>query len=298
MSAAEVPSTAPRLLAPTQIGGSVFRWGSRTYVMGIVNLTPDSFSGDGLLAVSGRDEEAAARAAVERARLMIEEGADVVDVGGESSRPGHVPVPAAEETARVLPALRAIREALPSAVVSIDTTKPEVAAAALDAGADLINDVWGTCADDSMIRLAATRGVPLVVTHNRATPEYRDFLPEMLSDLGAAVDRALELGVRPDSLILDPGFGFGKTPGHNLEVVRHLPELRAMGYPVLLGTSRKSTLGKVLGGASPEGRLEATLATTALGIAGGADMVRVHDVGPNVRAARMSDAVVRGGIEL
>ncbi len=299
MSPPQILPGAPRPLPPTRIGSSTFHWGSRTFVMGIVNVTPDSFSGDGLLAESGSQEPGrAAEAALARARQMIEEGADVVDVGGESSRPGHVPIGAEEEKARVLPALTAIRRALSGAVVSIDTTKPEVAAAALDAGADLINDIWGTRADDSMLRLAAARGVPLVITHNRERPEYRDFVAEMLADLRAAVEHALELGVLPGSLLVDPGFGFGKTPEHNLEVLRHLPELRALGYPVLLGTSRKSTLGKVLGGAPAEARLEATLATTALGIAGGADMIRVHDVGPNLRAARMSDAVVRGWVEL
>jgi dihydropteroate synthase len=284
------PPAAPRALPPTRIGGTIFEWGRRTYVMGIVNVTPDSFSGDGLL-TRATD---AARAAADQAGRMIDEGADVIDVGGESTRPGHQPVSAEEEMARVLPAVAAVRSRHPSAVISIDTTKLEVAAAALDAGADLLNDVWGTCADDSMARLAAARQVPLIVMHNRAAPEYEDFAAELLADLRSAVDRAIGLGVKPESLIVDPGFGFGKTPEHNLEVMRHLPEVRALGYPVLLGTSRKSTLGRVLGGAPVEARLEATLATTALGIAGGVDMVRVHDVAANVRAARMCDAIVRG----
>jgi dihydropteroate synthase len=289
------PASSPaatRPLPPTRIGGTVFEWGRRTYVMGIVNVTPDSFSGDGLLAARAAD---AARAAADQAARMIDEGADVIDVGGESTRPGHEPVSAEDEMARVLPALAAIRSRLPSAVISIDTSKPEVAAAALDAGADLLNDVWGTDANDSMARLAAARQVPLIVMHNRAAPEYKDFVAELLAGLRSAVDRAIELGVKPERLLVDPGFGFGKTPEHNLEVMRHLPEVRALGHPVLLGTSRKSTLGRVLGGAPVEARLEATLATTALGVAGGVDMVRVHDVAANVRAARMCDAVVRGG---
>jgi dihydropteroate synthase len=294
-TAAETPAGAPRRLTPTRIGSSLFEWGSRTYIMGIVNVTPDSFSGDGILAVEHDDP---AEAAAEQAVRMIEEGADMVDVGGESTRPGHAPVTPQEELARVLPAVAAIRRASPNAVISIDTSKALVAAAALDAGANLVNDVWGTSPDDSMARLAAERQVPLIVMHNRERPQYEDFAAELLADLRAALDRAIEFGVRPENLLVDPGFGFGKTPAHNLEAMRLLPELRALGHPVLLGTSRKSTLGKVLGGLPPESRLEATLATTALGIAAGVDVIRVHDVQANCRAARMGDAIVRGGVPL
>jgi dihydropteroate synthase len=292
-SGAPIP-LAPRRLPPTLIGGRVFAWGVRTFVMGIVNVTPDSFSGDGILAAGAGAGGAAMEAAVAQARRMVDEGADILDVGGESTRPGHSPVPAAEERARVVPVISAIHAALPDVPISVDTSKAEVAAEALDAGAGLLNDVWGTGPDDALARLAAERRVPLVVMHNRAEARYGDFLAEMLADLTAALDRARTLGVAPESLIVDPGFGFGKAPEHNLEVMRHLPELRALGCPVLLGTSRKSTLGRVLGGAPVEDRLEATLATTALGIAGGADIVRVHDVVANVRAARMTDAIVRG----
>jgi dihydropteroate synthase len=158
----------------------------------------------------------------------------------------------------------------------------------------LLNDVWGVGPDDDMACLAGQRRVPLVVMHNREAPEYADFVPELLADLGAAVDRARRVGVARENLIVDPGFGFGKTPEHNLLVMRHLQQLRDLGFPVLLGTSRKSTLGRVLGGAPPKDRLEATLATTALGIAAGVDIIRVHDVLPNVRAALMADAIVRG----
>ncbi len=158
----------------------------------------------------------------------------------------------------------------------------------------LLNDVWGVGRDDAMARLAGERQVPLIVMHNREVAHYDDFVAELFADLRAALDRAQEVGVPRGNLIVDPGFGFGKTPEHNLEVMRHLGELRELGFPVLLGTSRKSTLGRVLGGAPPEDRLEATLATTALAIAGGVDIVRVHDVLANVRAARMSDAIVRG----
>jgi dihydropteroate synthase len=276
-------------LGATRIGPATFRWGERTYVMGILNVTPDSFSGDGLLA-AGPDD--AVGAALAQARRMVAEGADILDVGGESTRPGHATVSADEERARVVPVVAAIRDALPETVLSIDTTKPAVAEAALAAGADLINDVWGVGEDDTLVRLAADHGVPLVVMHNRAEPVYRTFMPELIADLQRALDRAASLGVHWDQLIVDPGFGFGKTPAHNLELLRELDALRMLGRPILLGTSRKSTLGRVLDLPANE-RLEATLATTALGIAGGTDIVRVHDVEANVRAARMTDAVVR-----
>jgi dihydropteroate synthase len=266
--------------------------------MGIINITPDSFSGDGVLAeaVSAGGPPTGAASSIERAvaraRQMVADGADILDVGGESTRPGHQPVPAEEETRRVVPVIAAIRAALPEVPISVDTTKAPVAEAALAAGADLINDVWGVGADDALARLAAGGGVPLVVMHNRDVPRYRDLMPEVVEDLRAALDRALRLGVRWDDLIVDPGFGFGKTPDHNLELLRELGRLRALGRPILLGTSRKSTLGRVLD-LGPDQRLEATLATTALGIAAGADIVRVHDVRENVRAARVADAIIR-----
>jgi dihydropteroate synthase len=290
--------------APSRIGPTTFRWGARTYVMGILNVTPDSFSGDGLLSESeagaggaGSERGAGAPDAVEIAvmtgRRMVDEGADLLDVGGESTRPGHEPVAADEERRRVVPVVAALRAALPDTPISIDTTKPAVAEAALAAGADLVNDVWGVGDDDTLARLAADNGVPLIVMHNRAEAVYTTFLPELIADLQRAIERALTLGVRWDDLIVDPGFGFGKTAEHNLELMREFGTLTLLGRPILLGASRKSTLGRVLD--LPVGeRTEATLATTALGIAGGADIVRVHDVAANVRAARMSDAIVRG----
>jgi dihydropteroate synthase len=295
--AAPTVQTVP---APTRIGPTSFRWGERTYVMGIVNVTPDSFSGDGLrggggTSGSGRADSAPSdpvEAAVQLGCRMAEEGADLLDVGGESTRPGHAPVATEEELRRVAPVVAALRAALPHMPLSIDTTKPAVAEAALAAGADLINDIWGVGSDDSLAQLAADRRVPLVIMHNRAEPRYHALLPEVIADLEAALDRAVRLGVRWDDLIVDPGFGFGKTPEQNLAIVRDLAALRALGRPILLGTSRKSSLGRVLG-LPVEERLEATLATTALGIAGGADLVRVHDVRANVRAARISDAIVR-----
>ncbi|HEY6057009.1 MAG TPA: dihydropteroate synthase, partial [Candidatus Limnocylindrales bacterium] len=268
-------------------------WGERTFVMGIVNVTPDSFSGDGLMAgrKAGRDVAELEAAAVARARLMADEGADIVDVGGESSRPGHASVSLDEEIARVVPVVAAIRAALPDVPISVDTTKRDVAAAALDAGADLLNDVWGV-GDSPLSRLAAERGVPIVVMHNRAEARYTNLIAEVIAELQRALERAQSAGVPWQHLIVDPGFGFGKAPLHNLALLRSLPALAVLGRPILLGTSRKSTLGKVLD-LPPEERLEATLATTALAIGAGVDIVRVHDVRANVRAARMSDAVVR-----
>lgn len=282
--------------APLAIGPRTFAWGVRTFVVGILNVTPDSFSGDGLLA--GTEGHASAgdgpvAAALALARRMVDEGADILDVGGESSRPGHAAVGAAEEAARVVPVIRALREALPDVPLSIDTTKPSVAAAALDAGAHLLNDVWGVAEDDGIARVAAERGVPLVVMHNRAEARYTALMAEIVADLQRALERAVRAGVPRERLIVDPGFGFGKAPPHNLALLRELAALRLLGRPVLLGTSRKSTLGKVLD-LPPDEREEATVATTVLGIAAGVDLVRVHDVGSNVRAARMADAVVRG----
>jgi dihydropteroate synthase len=278
-------TTAP---TPTRIGPSTFVWGERTFVMGILNVTPDSFSGDGLLR---RGDTVAA--VVEQARRMVEEGADILDLGGESTRPGHAPVDAAEEIGRVMPALKAVREAVPGVPLSIDTTKVAVAEAALTAGAHLLNDIWGVGPDPAMAELAASAGVPLLVMHNRVEPRYDDVVREVVDDLRAALDRAERAGVAPADLIIDPGIGFGKTADHNVTLLRHLDELVHLDRPILLGTSRKSTIGRILD-LPAEQRLEGTLATTALGIAKGVDIVRVHDVQANVRAARVADAIVRG----
>jgi dihydropteroate synthase len=288
---------APRPLA---IGPRTFAWGERTYVMGVLNVTPDSFSGDGLLAATGAgarprgagsDDPVAATLA--RARAMVSDGADILDVGGASSRTGHAAVPVSEEIARVVPVVAAIATALPGVPLSVDTTTPAVAAAALDAGAHLLNDVWGVAPDDALARLAADRRVPIVLMHNRAEARYRNVVAEVVADLQRALDRALDAGVAWDDLIVDPGFGFGKTPDHNLALLGELDALRVLGRPVLLGTSRKSTLGRLLD-LPPDQRVEATTATTALGIAAGVDIVRVHDVRENVRTARVADAVLRG----
>src|SRR5688572_15009235 len=287
--------TAPRRKisadpAPIRIGPVRFTWGRRTHVMGILNVTPDSFSGDGLLEGTDPVERAVATAV-----QMVAEGADLLDIGGESTRPGHVSVDATEELRRVIPVITAMAVALPDTPISVDTAKPVVAEAAIAAGAHLLNDVWGTGPDvGEMAAVAAGAGVPLIVMHNRAEARYeRNVVTEVVSDLGAALDRAIAAGVPEDDLIVDPGIGFGKTADHNVSVLCHLGALSTLGRPVLLGTSRKSTLGRILD-LPVEERLEATLATTALGIAAGVDLVRVHDVAPNVRVAQVSDAIVRG----
>ena len=264
--------------------------GQRTLVMGIINVTPDSFSGDGLLTGAPIPS---AEAAAAQARRMVADGADLVDVGGESTRPGHAPVEAALETERVVAAITAIRAALPEVAISLDTTKAEVAHAGLRAGADILNDVAAVTAGAVLAAVAAAHGAPYVVMHSRSAPEYDDLVAEVLADLDAAVERAVAAGCHRSSLVVDPGIGFGKTAEQNLSLLRRLAELRALGLPILLGTSRKSTIGKVLDLPPPE-RLEGTLATTALGIAAGVDIVRVHDVKANVRVARMADAIIRG----
>ena len=284
------PDLLPGAPSPLEIGPRTFRWGERTYVMGIVNVTPDSFSGDGLL-VRGSGESGVARA-VAQATAMVAEGAEILDVGGESTRPGHADVDTADELARVVPVVAAIRDALPDVPISVDTTKPSVAEAALIAGADAINDVWGVAADAAMLRVAVTHEAPIVLMHNRAEARYTNLIAEILADLEMAIERAVRAGVARERIIVDPGIGFGKTAVHNLAVLRHLEVFRRLGRPVLLGASRKSTLGKVLDLPADQ-LLEATLATTAIAIAAGVDLVRVHDVQANVRVARMSDAIIR-----
>ena len=284
--------------APLAIGPATFVWGERTYIMGIINTTPDSFSGDGLLGGAARAAGAArgaglVEASLAQAQAMVAAGADLLDVGGASSRPGHAAVSVQDEIARVVPAIRAIAAALPATPISVDTTSPAVAEAALAAGAHLLNDVWGVADDNALVRVAAEHGVPIVLMHNREEARYRNLMAEVVVDLWRALDRALDAGVAWERLIVDPGFGFGKTPDHNLALLAGLDQLRVLRRPLLLGTSRKSTLGKLLD-LPPDERVEVTAASTVLGIAGGADIVRVHDVAANVRAARVADAVRRG----
>ena len=264
--------------------GEKLAWGRRTYVMGIINVTPDSFSGDGL----GSDISAI----MDQALRFQEEGADFLDVGAESTRPGSERITAEEELARLIPALEAIapRVSLP---ISVDTYKSQVARRAIEAGAVIINDVWGLQADPEVAEVAATTGAPLILMHNHQDRRYRDLLPDVLISLFQSEELARRTGVPKENIILDPGIGFGKTADHNLEILNRLGEFKGLGYPLLVGTSRKSTIGLVLG--LPEDqRLEGTAATVALSIAGGADIVRVHDVKQMVRVCRMTDAVVRG----
>lgn len=280
-----------RDLGETRIGPRTFQWGERTFVMGILNVTPDSFSGDGLLTTVPAGD--AVQMAVVQALAMAAEGADLLDIGGESTRPGHAAVDDAEELRRVVPVVRAVRAALPDMPLTIDTTKPAVAEAALAAGADAINDIQGVAETDDLARIAAARAVPIILMHNRPEPRYANLVAEVLGELERAIERAVAAGVPRSSVIVDPGIGFGKTAEQNLELLRHLGRLRELGRPILLGTSRKSTLGKVLDLPADQ-RVEATLATTALGIAAGVDIIRVHDVRENMRAARIADAIVRG----
>jgi dihydropteroate synthase len=225
---------------------------------------------------------------------MVAEGADIIDVGGESSRPGHESVSEEEERERVVRAVEAIRDRLPDVPLSIDTSKPGVAEAALGAGADILNDVAAVTGSTALATVAATHGAPYILMHGRGRPDYQDVVHEVVDDLRLALARAEAAGCDRRRLIIDPGFGFGKTAAQNLQLLAGLRALRELGRPVLLGTSRKSTIGRVLD-LPVEDRLEGTLATTALAIAALVDIVRVHDVAANVRVARMSDAVVRGG---
>jgi len=284
----------------TTIGPLHVAWGSRTYIMAVANLTPDSFSGDGLMVHGAVSTDFFDR--VEQfARDAVRDGADILDLGAESTRPGHTEISAADEIARLVPAIERLRRVLPTLALSADTQKVDVAAAALDAGAHMLNDIWGTRAGDEMLQLAADRGVPIVVMHNRseiATGERAaNFSEEFLDEMAAVAARGRSLGIPPERLILDPGFGFGKGPAQNLVSLRLLGALRDLGHPVLLGTSRKSTLGRIIDGA-PADRLAATVATSALGALAGVDIVRVHDVQENRDAVRVIDAALRAAGDL
>lgn len=289
-----VRGTAP---APLICRGREFRWGERTYVMGIVNVSPESFSGDGLSDV---------QAAIEEGKRFVEEGADILDVGGQSTRPPQTalgearrfggPVittqelPVEEELRRVLPVIEGLAAQVP-VPISIDSYRGAVVREALRAGASLVNDVWGLRKDLGVARAAGEAGAPLILMHNQPTTEYRDLIPDILAGLAWSLQAAQEAGVPWDHLVVDPGFGFGKTAAQNLELLRRLGEFRALGRPLLLGTSRKATIGAVLG-LPVDQRLEGTAATVALAIDRGVDLVRVHDVQAMVRVARMADAVV------
>jgi len=271
--------------------------------MGIINVTSDSFSGDGIL-----NNQDAIHAAVEQAQRFVDAGADILDIGGESTRPGSQPVTAEEEQERVLPVVRAITSSGLDAIISIDTYKASVAEAAVKAGAHWINDVWGLHADPNLAEIAARNRTPLVLMHNRSKPsnaqlqellggryigvDYQELIEDIKRELMDSVSIARSAGVEDEMIILDPGIGFGKTVEQNLELIRRLDELKSLGFPILLGPSRKSFIGYTLN-LPPDQRLEGTLAACVLGIQAGANILRVHDVEAVVRAARITDAILR-----
>lgn len=275
-------------MAPPQRGCLRLRhaqlaWGSRTYVMGIVNVTPDSFSGDGLVDVAR---------ATQRAVEEWNDGADLLDFGGESTRPGHQPVAESTERARVLPVLTAVHARLPAAPLSIDSYKPSVVASAHDAGAEILNSVWG--APDALLEVAAERGMAIVAMHNQVGTEYSEpVVDAVLRYLEGCAQRAIARGIAQERVILDPGIGFGKTADQNLAVLASLQRVTALGFPTMLGASRKSTIGKLTGRDAGD-RTYGTAATTALAVQSGIDIVRVHDVAAARDAVRVADAIVRG----
>lgn len=282
------------------INDFTFEWGSRTYVMGILNITPDSFSGDGL-------GEGELEPILERARKFVEAGVDILDVGGESTRPGASQVSAQEEIDRVLPVITALSSQFKT-LISIDTYKSKVAREALNAGASMLNDVWGLMVDPALGEVARETGAPLILMYNRSNPsnaaikeklggryigvEYENLLEDVKRELLDSVSLAHQAGVPDGQIILDPGIGFGKTVEQNLELVNRLDEIRDLGYPVLLGPSRKSFIGYTLD-LPPDDRIEGTGAAVSVGITRGADIVRVHDVQQMVRISRMTDALIR-----
>jgi len=288
------------------IGRLTLNWGSRTYIMGILNITPDSFSGDGLLSRAG-SESGWLDNALKQARLFIKAGADILDVGGESTRPGSQQIDAAEETKRVIPVIEALARET-DILISIDTYKAGVAEAALKAGAHMVNDVWGLRADPQLAAVVARHKAPLILMHNRSKPsnaqvqanlggryvgmEYEDLLEDVKRELLGSVALARNAGIPAENIILDPGIGFGKTVEQNLELIDRLDVIKALGYPVLLGPSRKSFIGYTLD-LPPDQRLEGTAAAVAIGIVRGADIMRLHDVEFMARVVRMTDAIVR-----
>lgn len=290
------------------IGKHQLSWGTRTYVMGILNITPDSFSGDGLLAHEGSETGWIARA-LGQAQHFIKTGADILDVGGESTRPGSEQVNAEEEMRRVVPVIEALNHET-DALISVDTYKATVAEAALKAGAHMVNDVWGLRADPELAGVVARHKAPIILMHNRSKPanaevqahlggryvgmEYENLLEDMKRELLESVELAHAAGIHDEHIILDPGIGFGKTVEQNLELIDHLDTIKTLGYPVMLGPSRKSFIGYTLD-LPPDQRLEGTAAAVTIGIVRGADIVRVHDVEQMARVVRMTDAIVRRG---
>lgn len=296
------------MISSLTINGTTLKWGSRTYIMGILNLTPDSFSGDGLLEESTPDKfQINLEGILEKARNFVDHGADILDVGGESTRPGAQLVSADEEMKRVLPVITILAANL-DVIISIDTYKASVADAAIQQGAHMVNDVWGFHADPVLAEVAAKHHSPVILMHNRSSwanaeikqrlggryvgIPYDNLVEDVKRELLESVTIARSAGIPDDQIILDPGIGFGKTVEQNLELVNRLDEIRALGYPVLLGPSRKSFIGYTLN-LPPDQRLEGTAAAVSIGIARGADIVRVHDLPFMSRVVRMTDAIVR-----
>jgi dihydropteroate synthase len=271
-------------LNTTRCGNTDFRWGERTYIMGIINMSPDSFSGDGFGSDAGK--------AILQAERFIAEGADIIDIGGESTRPGSQPTTTEEEINRVIPIIERLAAEI-NAPISIDTGKSAVANRSLAAGASMINDVWGLKQDPALARVAAEAGVPIILTSNQRNKSCRqDIMTAVIADLEKSIALAIKAGVVEQNIIIDPGIGFGKSLEQNLEIIRRLAELKFLNKPILLGTSRKSVIGLVLD-LPPDQRLEGTAATVAIGITNGADIIRVHDVKQMARVCRMSDAIIR-----
>ena len=260
-------------------------YGKKTYIMGILNVTPDSFSDGG--------DYTNIDIAVNHAKEMIELGADMIDLGGESTRPGHKFVSAEEEISRIVPVIKRLKEEI-NVPISIDTYKSEVAEEALKLGVDMVNDVWGLTYDGKMADVVSKYDGEVCIMHNQEGTDYdKDIMEAIKEFLQNSIDMALKAGVKKEKIVLDPGIGFGKTYEQNIEVLERLGELRDLGYPVLLGTSRKSVLGKILENSTPKERVNATVATTVLGVKDGVDIVRVHDVKENKEAAMVADAIYR-----
>ncbi len=263
----------------------MFEYGKKTYIMGILNVTPDSFSDGG--------NYTNIEIAVKHAKEMIDDGADIIDVGGESTRPGHKFVSAEEEISRISPVIKILKENI-DVPISIDTYKSQVAEEALKLGVDMVNDVWGLTYDEDMADVIGKYDASVCIMHNQEGTEYeKDIIESIKEFLENSIEKALKAGVKKEKIVLDPGIGFGKTFEQNLEVLKRLNELKTLGYPILLGTSRKSVLGNIVGG-EPKERVEATVATTVCGIRDGVEIVRVHDVKENLQAAKIADKLYRG----
>ena len=263
----------------------MFEYGKKTYIMGILNVTPDSFSDGG----SYTNVEVA----VKHAKKMVEEGADIIDVGGESTRPGHKFVSIEEEIKRISPVIKTLKKNI-NIPISIDTYKSQVAEEALKLGVDMVNDVWGLTYDEDMANVIGKYDASVCIMHNQEGTDYdKDIIESIKEFLQNSIDKAIKAGVKKEKIVLDPGIGFGKTFEQNIEVLRRLNELKSLGYPILLGTSRKSVLGNIVGG-EPKDRIEATVATTVSGIRDGVEIVRVHDVKENLQAAKIADRLYRG----